>query len=176
MSQPYVGEIRLLPYVRGAPRGWHLCDGSLVAISDYEVLYTLIGTTYGGNGQSTFGLPDMRGRVPVHQGRAVTGTTYTLGQPAGTETVTLTSNQMPMHTHFMLASTVAGTSSSPANSVTATAAGVTLYAHSGDGSSPYALPPTTIGFDGGNQPHDNMGPSLALNYCISMFGIFPTQN
>lgn len=176
MSQPYVGEIRLFPYVRGAPQGWQLCDGSLLSIANFEVLYTLIGTVYGGDGQNTFAVPDMRGRIPVHQGTGRGLSTYNLGQIAGTEQVTLTTNQMPAHNHVLVASTLPGTAITPLNNVTAVIADEPFYGQAGDGSTPYPLPANTVGATGGNQPHDNTGPTLTLNYCIAWEGIFPAQN
>ena len=176
MSQPYLGEIRLFPYPRGAPRDWHLCDGTLLSIAQYDALYTLLGTTYGGDGQSTFGLPDLRGRIPIHQGTGPGLSTYALGQMAGTETVTLTKNQMPAHNHFLLASIAAGNSSSPTGNVTATVPGEPLYVDMADGGTAYALPPTTLGMAGNNLPHENCAPTLTMNYCMALYGIWPSQN
>jgi len=176
VSEPYIGEIRLFPYGRGAPSNWHLCDGSLMSISEYDTLFALIGTTYGGDGQTNFALPDMRGRVPIHQGTGPGLSTYVIGQIAGTETVTLTTAQMPSHGHNLLASDVAGTSASPTNGVTATLSNDPFYGQANDGSTPYPLPSTTISLAGGGEPHDNSAPTLALNYCISLFGIWPSQN
>ena len=176
MSEPFIGEIRLFPYARGAPSGWNICDGSLQSIADNPALYNLLGTTYGGDGQTTFGLPDMRGRVPIHQGNGTGLSPYALGQIGGTETVTLTSEQMPSHFHYPSASTQAGGSAAPTNNVTATNPDQTFYPVAGDGSSPYALPPATIGASGNNQAHENVGPTLALNYCIALLGIYPSQN
>jgi microcystin-dependent protein len=179
MTQPYIGEIRLFPYNRGAPRNWHLCDGTLLAISQYDTLFTLLGTTYGGDGQTTFGLPDLRGRIPIHEGTGVGLSTYALGQMAGTEAVTLTSLQMPQHNHFVVASTAAGTSASPTGNIPATLANEPFYVDmstGGGGGTPYLLPPTTIGMSGGNLPHENTAPTLTLNYCIALFGIWPSQN
>lgn len=176
MSAPYVGEIRLLPYARGAPQGWQLCDGSLLSIAQYEVLYTLLGTTYGGDGQVTFAVPDMRGRIPIHQGTGRGLSSYFLGQVAGTEEVTLNTLQMAAHGHTLLASTLPGTSVSPAENVPAVIPGETFYGVAGDGSTPYPLPTNTVGMAGSNQPHDNTGPTLTLNFCIAWAGIFPSQN
>jgi microcystin-dependent protein len=174
MSQPFIGEIRLMPYPRGAPTDWQLCDGSLLPIAQYEALYTLLGTTYGGDGQNTFGVPDMRGRVPIHQGTGMGLSTYALGQVSGSETVTLTTQQMPAHIHLELASTANGDSANPASSLPASIPKEAVYS---DGTgSPYALPANTIGMTGSNLPHDNCGPTLTLNYCIALFGIFPQQS
>ena len=176
MSQPYVGEIRLLPYQRGAPQGWQLCDGSLLPISEYDTLYTLLGTTYGGDGVQTFAVPDMRGRIPIHQGTGRGLSSYILGQIGGSEAVTLTTAQMPAHGHLPTASTAAGTAISPVNNVTATIAGEPFYATAGDGNTPYALPTATVQSSGGGQPHENIGPTLTLNYCIAWAGVYPSQN
>ena len=176
MSTPYLGEIRLVPYPRGAPSGWHLCDGSLISIAEYDALYVLLGTTYGGDGVQTFGLPDLRGRIPIHQGTGLGLSTYVPGQMAGTETVTLTQLQMAQHQHIQVASTELGTSHLPTGNLTAVITGETFYGQSGDGSQVYPLPATAIGATGGNQAHENTAPTLTLNYCIAMAGIFPTQS
>lgn len=176
MSEPYLGEIRLFPYSRGAPINWHLCDGSLLAISEHDTLYALIGTTYGGDGQTNFALPDMRGSIPIHQGTGPGLSTYLLGQRGGTEEVTLLATQMPGHGHNLLASDMEGTSASPANGVTAMLANDPFYGQANDGSTPYPLPASTISPVGGNLPHENCAPTLALNYCISLWGVYPTQD
>jgi microcystin-dependent protein len=176
MAEPYIGEIRLFPYGRGAPVSWQLCDGSLLAISQYEALYTLIGTTYGGDGQTTFAGPDLRGRIPIHQGRGNGLSSYSLGQASGTETVTLTSNQMPQHFHIAVASGAAGTSASPMNNIPATVANEPFYVDMSTGSTPYPLPANTASVTGGNSPHENCSATLTMNYCIALFGIFPSQN
>ncbi|OYY88960.1 MAG: phage tail protein [Sphingomonas sp. 28-66-16] len=175
MSQPFIGEIRLFPWARGAPIGWSLCNGALLAISEYDALYNLIGTTYGGDGQSTFAVPDMRGRVPIHQGTGRGLSTYVLGQMAGTDQVTLISSQLPSHTHFPAASTTPGTSDTPTGNVPSVVPGSAFYGQMNDGAPPYPLPTTTIQPSGGSQAHDNSAPTLALNYCISLFGIYPQQ-
>jgi microcystin-dependent protein len=174
MSQPYVGEIRLFGG-NFAPAGWAFCDGRLVPISENETLFNLIGTTYGGDGQQTFGLPDLRGRVPIHQGTGA-GVTYTIGEQAGVETVTLTSNQMPSHTHPM-AATASGQQASPAGAYFATVSSTQAGANAYD-VSPVSTPlvPTSILPVGGNQPHTNVQPTLFVSYIISLFGIFPSQN
>lgn len=176
MTDCYLGEIRLFPYARGAPTDWHLCDGSLISIADNDALYVLLGTTYGGDGIQTFGVPDLRGRIAIHQGTGIGLSSYALGQMAGTETVTLTALQMAQHQHVQLASTEVGTSHLPTGSVPAVITGETFYGQGGDGAAAYALPNSTIGAAGGSQPHENTAPTLALNYCIALTGIFPTQN
>jgi microcystin-dependent protein len=169
MSQPFVGEIRIFAG-NFAPAGWMFCQGQLLAISENETLFNLIGTTYGGDGQSTFGLPDLSGRIPVHQGSG-----FVLAEMMGTETVTLTTNQLPSHTHPQIASAAASSQTTPVSNVTAdsTLAGAKIY---GDLSAPVALAATTVGSVGGSQPHDNLMPFLALNFIISLFGVFPTQS
>ena len=167
----YVGEIRLMPYMF-APVNWHDCDGSTMPINQYQALYALLGTTYGGDGVTTFGLPDLRGRVPVH-----VGTNYPLGQRSGTEAVTLLESQMPAHTHAMFASTVAATTGTPSNSVQLGSITTdTLYTNNLDGLSPLPIADTMITSSGGNQPHENCMPTLTLRYCISLFGVYPTQS
>lgn len=176
MSQPFVGEIRMFGGTF-APAGWALCDGRTLAISEYETLFTLIGTIYGGDGQSTFNVPDLRGRVPLHFGTAQTGTTYVQGQLAGTEAVTLTNNQMPAHTHPMRA-TSSGQVASPQGAyyavATSTQGGVVTY-----GTPPITTalaPGSVVAPVGGSQPHTNVQPTLFVNYIISLFGIFPSRN
>lgn len=166
MGTPFVGEIRLFAG-NFAPVGWSFCDGTMMAIAENETLFNLIGTTYGGDGQSTFALPDLRSRVPVHQGSG-----FVIGQLAGTETVTLTTQQTPSHTHVPQAN------SSPGNQLSASGAVWAQSTLSQFSSAAPATPmaATAVGISGGSQPHDNMIPFLALNFIISMFGIFPSQN
>jgi microcystin-dependent protein len=176
MGQPLVGEIRMFGG-NFAPAGWMLCQGQQLPIDQYQTLFQLIGTTYGGDGQTTFNLPDLQGRVPVHMGTARTGTNYQIGQKAGAESVTLNINQLPSHNHVLLATT-STPSLSPLNASPATASstepGVNTY---GPGTgSPTNLTAGTILSDGGSQPHSNIQPILAINFIISMFGVFPTQN
>lgn len=166
MGQPYVGEIRMFG---GSfpPNGWAFCDGGIIAISENDVLYTLIGTTYGGDGQETFGLPDLRGRLPVHQGPG-----FTIGQAAGTEQETLNTQQMPVHNHPALAQSQSGNQPGPGNGIWAAS---TLNQFStNNGNTPMGnacLQPA-----GGSQPHDNMMPFLVVSFIISLYGVFPTQN
>ena len=173
MAQPYVGEIRLFAG-NFAPLGWLKCDGSILSISEYEVLFQLIGTTYGGTGQDTFALPDLRGRVPIHQGTGG-GSTYQLGEQGGVETVTLTAQQYPAHSHALRASNAAASGAAGPTGVLA-ASTATMY---GTGVVPSVAMAsdaitTTAGAGSGFQPHENMAPFLTLNYIISMFGIFPS--
>lgn len=179
MSDPYVGEIRIFAG-NFAPVGWLFCQGQLVPISENETLFNLIGTTYGGDGQETFGLPDLQGRVPLHQG-TLSGNTYVLGEKAGSEIVTLTSTQMAQHSHQVFSTGAAGTTATPgpgtimADEGPAGVAGVFAYTPF-SGTNQVSLRPTAVGFEGGNQPHDNMQPYLTINYIISMYGIFPSPN
>ncbi|MEJ5999579.1 phage tail protein [Paucibacter soli] len=173
MGQPYVGEIRMFAG-NFAPAGWAFCNGSLLPISENEVLFQLIGTTYGGDGQQTFGLPDLRGRVPMHQGSGPgLGSTHVLGEVGGSETVTLTSAQMPMHSHALRAASASLASlGSPAGTVLAKTAG-----NSYDTAAPsVAMAASALPVAGGSQPHENMAPFCAMNYIISLFGIFPSQS
>jgi microcystin-dependent protein len=170
MAQPYVGEIRMFAG-NFAPAGWMLCQGQLLPISENEVLFQLIGTTYGGDGESTFALPDLAGRIPVHQGTGGGGT-YTPGQAAGVETVTITTQQMPAHTHALIASQHIADQSSPANAVPAQSALANLYI---EDTPTIGTSPSSVTAVGGSQPHENMAPYLCINYIISLFGIFPSQ-
>jgi microcystin-dependent protein len=171
MSDQYVGEISMFGGTF-APVGWAFCNGQLLQISEYDALFTLIGTTYGGDGQSTFALPDLQGRLPVHAGRSsASGMTYVLGQKAGDESVTLTYNQMPAHTHIPNSSSLEGTSSSPENAFWATSS-KNQYS---DAEPNAQLNPAAIGVTGGSQPHDNMMPYTALSFIIALNGIWPTQ-
>ena len=170
MSTPYVGEIRLFAG-NFPPNGWMFCDGALLSIVESEVLFDLIGTTYGGDGQTTFQLPDLRGRVPVHQGNSGQSN-YVMGQSGGVETVTLTAAQLPHHTHALNASTNAAVSTKgPVDALGAST--MNLY---GASTPNMAMEPTAIAPVGGNGPHENMAPFTAINYIISLFGVFPSQN
>ena len=166
MSSPFIGEIRMFGG-NFAPAGWAFCNGALIPISENETLFNLIGTTYGGDGQSTFALPNLQSRVPIHQGPG-----FLIGQSGGTESVTLTTNQMPSHSHVPQAFTTAGNLGSPSTGVWAFSNSGLLYGDTAP-SSPFA--PTAIGSSGGSQPHDNMIPFLVVNFILSLFGIFPTQ-
>ena len=173
MANPFVGEIRMFAG-NFPPVGWAFCDGSLLSISENEVLFVLIGTTYGGDGQVTFALPDLRGRVPVHQGQGPGLSNRVIGQLSGTENVTLIAGQLPAHTHVLNATaTAAASSNGVAGSLTgAVAAGTQIYG-SAPGGAPMAASALTS--TGGNQPHNNMAPFLSVNFIISLFGIFPSQ-
>ncbi len=171
-SQPYVGQIMMVGF-NFAPVGWMFCDGQLLAIAENETLFNLIGTTYGGDGQTTFALPDLRGRVPVHVGTGSGLSTYVISQLSGVETVTLTVNQLPQHQHSFnpAASQNEQTSNRPDNSYPALGG---YYAATANSASPVGAP--TLAPAGGNQPHSNIQPFLGINFIISLFGVFPSQN
>lgn len=166
MSQPYIGEIRM--FAGNFPiNGWMFCEGQLLPISEYESLFNLIGTTYGGDGQSTFALPDLRGRLPIHQGGG-----FTLAENGGAEEITLTTSQIPAHSHPMLCTTNIANDANPLNNILSEASA----------SDPYATFPPTVAMaaqsvtsTGGSQPHSNFQPYLCVNFIISLFGVFPSQ-
>jgi microcystin-dependent protein len=168
MAQPYVGEIRIFAG-NFAPAGWQLCDGTILPISEYETLFNLIGTTYGGDGQSTFGMPDLRGRLSVHQGGG-----FTLAETGGAEEVTLTVAQIPAHGHTLLATTSFATAATPQGNLPAPASVVNVDAYGTDQPTVNVLP-ASIGATGGSQPHSNFQPYLCVNFILSLFGIFPSQ-
>jgi microcystin-dependent protein len=169
MAQPFVGEIRMFAG-NFAPAGWMFCEGQLLPISENETLFTLIGTTYGGDGESTFALPDLRGRIPIHQGTSSSGTSFILSEPGGAEEITLTVNQIPAHTHSFLASTNVANQSAPNNNVVAQSTAADLYIEDTANGN---LAPTAVSPVGGSQPHANFQPYLCVSYIISLFGIFP---
>lgn len=167
----YLGEIRMFAG-SFAPAGWMFCEGQLLPISENDALFNLIGTTYGGDGESTFGLPDLRGRIPIHQGTCSgNGITYTVAQTGGVEDVTLTAAQMPAHAHPLSCSSKPGNQRSPVGNVwAAPAVGEPYYS---DGTGSLSLQPLPL--QGGSQPHGNMSPYLCVNFIISLFGVFPSQ-
>lgn len=167
MAQPYVGEIRIFAG-NFAPAGWLFCEGQLLPISENETLFQLIGTTYGGDGEETFGLPDMRGRLPLHQGNG-----FVLAQAAGVEDVTLTIQQIPVHTHQFRGSNDVANSPNPGQNVVARSGQVKAFIN---GNPSVAMSAQMVGPAGGNQPHSNMQPYLCVNFIISLFGIFPTPS
>lgn len=168
MSEPFIAEIRPFAF-NFAPRGWALCDGQLLPINQNQSLYALLGTTYGGDGRTSFGLPDIRGRVPVHEASSLP-----LGTRNGEETVHLGSNEIPGHTHTSIsASSDAGTASTVAGNVPAGSGAALIY---GDPNNLEAMNGTSLGNTGGNQGHNNMQPFQTLNYCIALQGLFPSRN
>lgn len=171
MATPYVGEIRLFAG-NFAPNGWLFCEGQTLPISENEVLFQLIGTTYGGDGQETFRLPDLQGRLPVHQGQLQGGSNYIIGESAGTEEVTLTIQQIPVHTHAFQASANSADVASPKNAVVATSTTTNAFIVS---TPAQPMAPQAIVPIGGSQPHTNIQPYLCINFIISLFGIFPSQ-
>jgi microcystin-dependent protein len=169
MSQPYVGEIRIGGW-NFAPVGWELCQGQLMSIAEYETLFALFGTTYGGDGVTTFALPDLRGRVPAHQGGD-----WVAGQLGGQEQVTLTGPQLPVHSHPFTCALTSATQQSPAGNVPATDVETAGHAYIQQAPT-VALTSQSIGSFGGSQPHDNLQPYVGLTFIISLYGIFPSQS
>lgn len=167
MAQPYVGEIRMFGG-NFAPAGWMLCDGQLLPISENETLFQLIGTTYGGDGQETFALPNLQSRVPMHQGNG-----FVLAETGGVESVTLSTQQIPAHTHALLGSAVNGSQPSPGGNLLANSTVVTPYAPETPNQ---VMAATSITPVGGSQPHENLQPYLTINFIISLFGIFPSPS
>ena len=165
MAQPYVGEIRMFAG-NFAPAGWLFCEGQLLPISENETLFNIIGTTYGGDGQSTFGLPDLRGRLPLHQGNG-----FILGESGGVEEVTLTTQQIPIHSHPMLGTTSIANDAQAANNLMAQSNTFDPY-QSSDPTTPMAT--QAISVVGGSQPHTNFQPYLCINFIISLFGLYPS--
>ncbi len=166
MAQPYVGEIRMFAG-NFAPTGWMFCNGQQLPISENETLFQLIGTTYGGDGQSSFALPDLRGRVPLHR-----ATFAAIGETSGVEEVTLTVNQIPFHTHALVASTSLGNEKGLAGNVLANSQAVTPYLYDAP---VVPMSPAAVGPLGGSQPHSNLQPYVCINFIISLFGIFPSE-
>jgi microcystin-dependent protein len=171
MSEPYVGEIRIFAG-NFAPRGWALCEGQLLAVSSNDALFSLLGTTYGGDGRTTFGLPDLRGRLPIHGGAGPGLSPRTIGQKLGTETVALTANEMPGHQHALAAATATGNQSSPGGQLPAQSSQVMIYIEAAaDG----AMAAGAIETTGGGQPHNNLMPALCVNYIIALYGLYPSR-
>jgi microcystin-dependent protein len=170
MAQPYVGEIRMFGG-NFPPAGWMFCNGQLLPISENETLFQLIGTTYGGDGQETFALPNLQGRVPLHQG-SNQGNTFVLGESAGVEQVTLTIQQIPNHTHVMSGSLNTASAPVPTNQVIGKSTGIDAFINAQPADAMNAQSITPVG---GSQPHSNMQPYLCIDFIISLFGIFPSQ-
>ena len=172
MAQPYVGEIRIFAG-NFNPNGWMFCEGQLLPISENEVLFQLIGTTYGGDGESTFALPDLRGRLPIHMGTSTaSGNTYQPGESGGVETVTLSTQQIPSHPHSLMASGDVANVPNPGNNLIARSGQVNAFLNAAPS---VAMSNQFLTPVGGNQPHENLQPFLCLNYIISLFGVFPSQ-
>jgi microcystin-dependent protein len=168
MAQPYVGEIRMFAG-NFAPAGWMFCQGQLLPISENEVLFQLIGTTYGGDGQSTFALPDLQGRLPIHQGNG-----FILAETGGAEEITLTAPQIPAHSHAFLGTTNPASSTAPGGSSTLARAGNPTITPYGSDNPSTTMSPQMISTVGGSQPHTNFQPYLCIDFIISLFGIFPS--
>ena len=177
MSTPYVGEIRLFGFSR-IPNGWFSCDGSLKSIAEYQVLFVLLGTTYGGDGVQTFAVPDLRGQLPLHQGTGQGLTQRVIGQSGGTENVTLIGNQMPTHTHAATVTSGNASTTTPGNQLQPAALtnSDTMYATDATGAASFALTNAAVGMQGGSLPHDNTMPTLTTSHCIAWAGIFPSQS
>jgi microcystin-dependent protein len=171
VSEPFVGEIRMFGF-NFPPQGWALCDGQLLPISQNAALFSLLGTTYGGDGESTFALPDLRSRVPVSQGQGEGLSSYAEGQAGGTETVTLAAAQMPAHTHAVSASSSPAASERPAGRVLARSPD---HSYIPEPDTDTVMNAKMIGETGNSQPHDNIQPYLALNFCIALQGVFPAR-
>jgi microcystin-dependent protein len=169
VTEPFLGQIILVPY-NFAPRGYAFCQGQILSIAQNTALFSLLGTTYGGNGQTTFALPDLRGRLALSSGQGPGLSNYSLGEQGGVESVTLIQQQMPQHQHAVAASMVPAGDTKPANNYLAINGAYVATAPNA------TMGNQMIGFTGGNQPHENREPYLCLNYCIALQGIFPSRN
>jgi microcystin-dependent protein len=165
MAQPYVGEVRMFAG-NFAPAGWMFCEGQLLPISENETLFQLLGTTYGGDGQSTFALPDLRGRLPLHQGNG-----FILAETGGAEEITLTVSQIPAHNHAFLGAATNGNTTNPSNALLANSTVITPYASETPNA---AMAASSLSAVGGSQPHTNFAPYLCVDFIISLFGLFPS--
>jgi microcystin-dependent protein len=174
MSEPFIGEIRMVGF-NFAPQGWALCDGQLLAIAQNTALFSLLGTTYGGDGRTTFGLPDLRGRIAMHQGSGPGLSSRPIGSTFGQESVVLTANQMPAHAHAAQASSGSGNANSPIGRVWSKDAGVQSATYSGNAPDG-VMAANAIANAGGSQPHDNMPPVLVVNFVIALVGLFPSRS
>jgi microcystin-dependent protein len=173
MAQPYIGEIRMFAG-NFAPNGWMFCEGQPLPISENDALFTLIGTTYGGDGQETFNLPNLASRVPIHMGTGKSGTNYQIGEMTGVESVTLSTQQIPSHTHPLLATNDVATANVSTGNVLASTTGAAVSAYGTD-TPIIGLVSSSISPVGGSQPHENLQPYLCINFIISLFGVFPSQ-
>lgn len=172
MSEPFLAEVRMVGF-NFAPRGWAFCDGQILPINQNQSLYSLLGTTYGGDGRTSFALPDLRGRVPIHVGRSNGGESHQEGQKSGEETHTLSANEMPQHTHVLQATNAPGIIDEGNSTTVMGQAGGNLY---GDFGTAIAMGSGSIANVGGGQAHENMQPYLAVNFCIALQGLFPSRN
>ena len=177
MSEPFIGQIQAFGF-NFAPTGWATCDGQILSIAQNTALFSLLGTMYGGNGQTTFALPDLRGRVGIHQGQGPGLSSYVIGEASGTESVTLLTTQIPQHNHPVAASSVNADQGSPDGAVWATPVDSTGNAGAGyTKTAPnVTMAQNAIGMAGGNQPHANIQPYLCINFCIALNGIFPSRS
>ncbi|WP_338874749.1 tail fiber protein [Spirosoma sp. SC4-14] len=179
--EPYIGQIQLFAF-NFPPKNWAFCDGRLLSIAQNQALFSLIGTTYGGDGITTFALPDLRGRTPIGFGQGPGLTYREMGETSGSETVTLISTQMPMHNHLLMASAQSANQNSPENHFMAVSNGVDSNSESPVSVNTYGTTasttanPMSISTSGGSQPHNNMQPYLTMNYCIALYGIFPSRS
>jgi microcystin-dependent protein len=174
MATPFLGEIRLISF-NFPPKGWAFCNGQLLSIQQNTALFALLGTTYGGNGQTTFQLPNLQGRVPLHLGADGFGNNYVMGQQGGEATHTLSLAELPAHVHALQASNLAASMNSPFGAAPAQPAGA-VGAIYGSATAITTMAPQAIGNTGGNQPHTNEQPYLVINFCIALVGIFPSRN
>ena len=174
MSSPFVAEIRIFPF-NFAPRGWAFCDGQILPISQNTALFSLLGTTYGGNGQSTFALPDMQGNAPMHPGQGPGLSLHDLGETGGSDTVTLLESEIPTHSHTMVAFTANGNRLTPGGNSISRETGATTYLTNSPAPPLVNMADNAIAPAGGNLPHNNMQPYLTLSFCIALQGIFPPR-
>lgn len=175
MADPFVAEIRIFPF-NFAPRGWAFCDGQLLPISQNTALFSLLGTTYGGNGLSTFGLPDLQGRAPMHPGQGPGLSLRDLGEEGGTETVTLIQSEMPFHGHAAVAHTGLSTQTSPSTNAWSGSSVSKQYVVNPDSAPAVFMNQQAIGISGSGFPHNNMSPYLTLSFCIALQGVFPPRS
>jgi microcystin-dependent protein len=169
---PFVAEIRIFPF-NFAPKGWAFCDGQLLPLSQNTALFSLLGTTYGGDGKSNFALPNMQGNAPMHPGQGPGLSLHDLGETGGSETVSLLESEIPSHSHNVTASSQDGTDNHPVANYPAQGVGINLYVNAG--TTPVAMNDNAIAPAGGDQPHNNMQPYLTLNFCIALQGVFPPR-
>jgi microcystin-dependent protein len=174
VSNPFIAEIRIFPF-NFAPKGWAFCDGQLMPISQNTALFSLLGTTYGGDGKSTFALPNLQGCAPMQPGQGPGLSLYDLGETGGSDTVTLLQTEMPSHTHALMASSQRGVDATPGGENLAHSVGASLY-QSNTSANMVSLNPVAVGVAGGSLPHNNLMPYLTLNFCIALNGVFPARS